>query len=167
MKYFYYNEKGEKKGAFSGKEIKALAKAGLINPDTVIETEEGKQYYAHGIGGVEFGSADTKQNSSVILAPTPVSASAQDIELAELRLRILELENKQKEMQQEKSQVSTDILLKQAQIQSQLYDKERRLSTQSTPRPTSVLDIVMALIIFFFGIPAIIWLLVVASCSMR
>ena len=61
--YFYYNEKGEKKGAFSGKEIKALAKAGLINPQTIIETEEGKQFYSHGIGGVEF------ENDSLEVVP--------------------------------------------------------------------------------------------------
>jgi len=62
-KYFYYNEKGEKKGAFSGSEIKKLAKAGIINPQTVIETEEGKQFYSHGIGGVEF------ENDSVEVVP--------------------------------------------------------------------------------------------------
>jgi hypothetical protein len=39
-----------------------LAKSGLINPDTVIETEEGKQYKAIGIGGVEFGSAEKKES---------------------------------------------------------------------------------------------------------
>gem|GEM_PF-3472659 len=72
-KYFYYNEKGEKKGAFSGKEIKALAKGGLINPQTVIETEEGKKYYAHGIGGVEFVNADAGQNVSVVPGPIPAS----------------------------------------------------------------------------------------------
>ena len=75
VKYFYYSEQGEKKGAFSGKEIKALAKEGLINPDTVIETEEGKQYHAHGIGGIEFGSvstetqksAESNQDSSIVI----------------------------------------------------------------------------------------------------
>jgi len=54
MKYFYYNDKGEKRGPFSGKEIKALAKGGLIHPETVIQTEEGKYYKAVGIGDVEF-----------------------------------------------------------------------------------------------------------------
>jgi len=63
-RYFYYNDKGEKKGAFSGSEIKALAKVGFIKPDTAIETEDGKQYYAHGIGGIEFVMTDTEEISS-------------------------------------------------------------------------------------------------------
>ena len=56
-RYFYYNDEGEKKGAFSGLDIKVLAKAGLIKPDTHIETEDGKRYYAHGVGGIEFGNS--------------------------------------------------------------------------------------------------------------
>ena len=71
-KYFYYNEKGEKKGAFSGKEIKALAKAGLINPQTIIETEEGKQYYAHGIENLKFGYENTSRNPFTNNPPKPV-----------------------------------------------------------------------------------------------
>ena len=47
-KYFYYDDKGEKHGAFSGKEIKALAKGGLIKPETILETEDGKKYTAQG-----------------------------------------------------------------------------------------------------------------------
>ena len=35
-------------------------------PQTIIETEEGKQYYAHGIGGVKFINADVGQNVPVI-----------------------------------------------------------------------------------------------------
>lgn len=61
--YFYYNDKGEKRGGFSGREIKALAKSGLIKPETVIETEDGKQYKAIGIGGVEFGSEERKEST--------------------------------------------------------------------------------------------------------
>ena len=62
-KYFYYNDKGEKKGAFSGREIKAMAKGGLINPNTMIETEDGKRYTANGIGGVEFGNSQKNEPS--------------------------------------------------------------------------------------------------------
>jgi hypothetical protein len=84
MQYFYYTDKGEKRGGFSGKEMKALAKSGLINPDTVIETEEGKKYYARGIGGVEFGSSE-KEDSTLepievraIPMPTVANASTKD-----------------------------------------------------------------------------------------
>ena len=71
-RYFYHNEKGEKRGAFSGKEIKAMAKAGLIKPDTAIETEDRKQYHAHGIDGIEFGKSPIefqKYNSPNLESP--------------------------------------------------------------------------------------------------
>ena len=67
MRYGYYNYKGERKGDFSGKEIKRLAKAGIITPETIIETEDGSKYKAVGIEGVEFGSeaAEEAQDSAI------------------------------------------------------------------------------------------------------
>jgi len=80
VRYFYYNDEGEKRGGFSGKEIKALAKSGLIKPDTVIETEDGKKYKAVGIGGVEFGSEEKKESTpdavDVKAIPVPSVANA-------------------------------------------------------------------------------------------
>lgn len=59
MRYGYYNHKGERKGDFSGKEIKRLARAGIITPETIIETPEGDKYKAIGIEGVVFGNEHT------------------------------------------------------------------------------------------------------------
>ena len=72
VRYFYYNDEGEKRGGFSGKEIKALAKSGLIKPETVIETEDGKKYRAGGIEGMEFRNTDTAtiQDSSITIPST-------------------------------------------------------------------------------------------------
>jgi hypothetical protein len=40
-KWFYYNESNEKIEVTGG-QLKGLAKAGMITPDTIVETEEGK-----------------------------------------------------------------------------------------------------------------------------
>ena len=80
IRYSYYNDKGEKRGGFSGKEIKALAKSGLISPDTIIETEDGKKYRAGGVEGMEFRNTDTAivQDSSIII-PSTVQAEFQPV----------------------------------------------------------------------------------------
>jgi hypothetical protein len=62
MRYGYYNYKGERKGDFSGKEIKRLARAGIITPETIIETPEGDKYKAIGIEGVVFGNEHTDED---------------------------------------------------------------------------------------------------------
>jgi len=83
-RYFYYNENGEKIETFSEPAIKALAKAGLINPDTLIEVEikdkneifgifggvmenfgiftNTVQCRACDVAGVEFGNSGIKTN---------------------------------------------------------------------------------------------------------
>jgi hypothetical protein len=68
---------------FSGKEIKALAKDGNVLPDTVIETEDGKQFHARGIVGIEFWDGgktetpETKNTSNIDTIPVPPPVSAQ------------------------------------------------------------------------------------------
>jgi len=53
-KWHYYNESGEKIEVTGG-QLKGLAKAGMITPDTIVETEEGKQAPARKIKGLTFG----------------------------------------------------------------------------------------------------------------
>jgi len=66
--WFYYNEKGEKI-AVTGGQLKGLAKAGLITPDTIVETEEGKQAPARRVKGLTF--SETVQ-SIPTLVKTPI-----------------------------------------------------------------------------------------------
>jgi hypothetical protein len=51
--WFYYNEKGEKISVTGG-QLKGLAKAGVITPDTIVETEEGKSAPARKVKGLTF-----------------------------------------------------------------------------------------------------------------
>ena len=52
-KWFYYNESGEKIEVTGG-QLKGLAKAGMITPDTVVETGEGKSGPARRVKGLTF-----------------------------------------------------------------------------------------------------------------
>ena len=52
-KWFYYNESGEKIEVTGG-QLKGLAKAGMITPETVIETEDGKTARAGKVKGLTF-----------------------------------------------------------------------------------------------------------------
>jgi len=51
--WYYYNEKGTKIEVSGGK-LKGLAKAGLITPDTIVETEDGKTARAGKVRGLTF-----------------------------------------------------------------------------------------------------------------
>jgi len=51
--WYYYNEKGDKIEV-SGGRLKGLAKAGLITPETVVETEDGKKARAGKVKGLTF-----------------------------------------------------------------------------------------------------------------
>ena len=51
--WHYYDEKGEKV-TVTGGQLKGLAKAGRITPDTIIETEDGKTAPARKIKGLTF-----------------------------------------------------------------------------------------------------------------
>jgi len=64
--WYYYNEKGEKIAATGG-QLKGLAKAGLITPETIIENEEGKSAPAGKVKGLTFSAqADTASKSTII-----------------------------------------------------------------------------------------------------
>ena len=54
--WHYYNEKGEKI-TVTGGQLKGLAKAGRITPETIVETEEGKQVPARKVKGLAFAGA--------------------------------------------------------------------------------------------------------------
>ena len=116
----YFDRLGNQRGPYSDKSIKARAKAGTITPDTVIKTEDGKQYYAKGMVGIEFETdtpKDTTNNGAEHLA-----------------------------------------------LKAQLLNLESQVRTQRQVKHTTVGDIVMALIIFFIGIPILILFLMVATC---
>jgi len=53
-KWFYHNGNGEKIEVTGG-QLKGLAKAGMITPDTIVETEEGKTAPARKVKGLTFG----------------------------------------------------------------------------------------------------------------
>jgi hypothetical protein len=67
--WHYYNEKGEKI-TVTGGQLKGLAKAGMITPETVIETEDGKTAPAGKVKGLTF--VETKQSETVQPVPTVV-----------------------------------------------------------------------------------------------
>ena len=48
--WYYYNEQGEKIATTGGR-LKGLAKAGLITPETIVETEDGKKARAGKVKG--------------------------------------------------------------------------------------------------------------------
>ena len=50
-KWFYYNESGEKIEVTGG-QLKGLAKAGMITPGTMVETEDGKKALAKKVKGL-------------------------------------------------------------------------------------------------------------------
>ena len=55
-KWFYYNEQGDKVEVTGGL-LKGLAKAGVITPDTIVETEEGKTAPARKVKGLVFATS--------------------------------------------------------------------------------------------------------------
>jgi len=60
--WYYYNASGEKI-AITGKQLKELAQQGIITPETVVETEEGKAAPAGKVKGLPF--AETKLPEAV------------------------------------------------------------------------------------------------------
>ena len=68
-KWFYYNESGEKIEVTGG-QLKGLAKAGTITPDTVVETEEGKSAPARKVKGLTFVAVLSETVSPEMTQPT-------------------------------------------------------------------------------------------------
>jgi len=64
--WYYYDKNGQKQGPVSGGQLKGLAKAGRITPETTIENEEGKTALARKVKGLTFG-----ETAQPIKTPTP------------------------------------------------------------------------------------------------
>ena len=69
-KWFYYNERGDKIEVTGG-QLKGLAKAGMITPGTMVETENGKKAPAKKVKGLTFIEAVQKTPS-----PPPAKVEA-------------------------------------------------------------------------------------------
>ena len=63
--WYYYNKKGEKI-QITGGQLKGLAKAGLITPDTMVETENGKSAPAGKVKGLEFTKTVQTETSTTV-----------------------------------------------------------------------------------------------------
>ena len=72
--WFYYNEQGEKIQVTGG-QLKGLAKAGMITPETIVETEEGKTAPARKVKGLTFGETVQSKTPKV-----PVVTKDDDVE---------------------------------------------------------------------------------------
>ena len=62
-KWFYYNESGEKIEV-TGTRLKELAKAGILTPETMVETSEGRTAYAKDVKGLTFSETSIQSVSS-------------------------------------------------------------------------------------------------------
>ena len=62
-KWFYYNENGDKIEVTGG-QLKGLAKAGRITPETIVETEEGKTAPARKVKGLTFGEPAQSESTT-------------------------------------------------------------------------------------------------------
>ena len=66
--WFYYNENGDKISVTGG-QLKGLAKAGMITPETIIETEDGKTATARKVKGLTFVETVPPTESDTFTAP--------------------------------------------------------------------------------------------------
>ncbi|MCL2005521.1 MAG: DUF4339 domain-containing protein, partial [Planctomycetaceae bacterium] len=60
--WFYYDSNGQKQGPYTSAQFKELAKQGVVTPDTMIETAEGKTAPARKVKGLTF--TETAQTAS-------------------------------------------------------------------------------------------------------
>jgi hypothetical protein len=72
--WYYYDEQGEKIAVSSGK-LKGLAKAGLITPETIVETEGGKSAPARKVKGLTFGTLDAMPSETAPPEPATFTFS--------------------------------------------------------------------------------------------
>jgi len=61
--WFYYDSNAQKQGPYTSAQFKELAKQGVITPDTMIETEEGKTAPARRMKGLTFGESARPQTT--------------------------------------------------------------------------------------------------------
>ncbi|MDR0328793.1 MAG: ankyrin repeat domain-containing protein [Planctomycetaceae bacterium] len=76
-KWFYNNENGEKIEVTGG-QLKGLAKAGQITPDTIVETEDGKTAPARKVKGLTFVEAIPPEKQPTESEPTVAPPIAPD-----------------------------------------------------------------------------------------
>ena len=69
--WFYYNENGDKIQV-TGRQLKGLAKNGHVTPETIVETEEGKQAPAGKVKGLTFGAVLQPET----VQPKPISQTS-------------------------------------------------------------------------------------------
>ena len=74
-KWFYYNENGDKIEV-TGSQLKGLAKAGMITPGTLVETEDGKKALAKTVKGLTFIAAATAATAVLATGANPFTGSA-------------------------------------------------------------------------------------------
>jgi len=68
--WYYYNENGEKIEVTGG-QLKGLAKAGQITPDTIVETAEGKTAPARRVKGLKFAGTEQSKPTSETTSSEP------------------------------------------------------------------------------------------------
>ena len=71
--WFYYDNDGQKRGPITGGQLKGLAKAGLITPETTVETEGGKTAPARKVKGLTFVEKMQPQAVSVPTQPATIA----------------------------------------------------------------------------------------------
>jgi ankyrin repeat protein len=81
-KWFYYNERGNKIEVTGGR-LKGLAKEGIITPDTVVETEEGKSAPARKVKGLTFPGTVLIEPKRETTLPEPPQSLSDDPPSAE------------------------------------------------------------------------------------
>ena len=69
--WFYYDSNGQKQGPYTSAQFKELAKQGVVTPDTMIETAEGKTAPARKVKGLTFTeTAQTASTQKTNASPT-------------------------------------------------------------------------------------------------
>ena len=62
--WFYYNKNGEKRGPFTNRQLKNLAKGGVITPETRIENVEGQSCLAKNAVNLHFASPKSDEHTA-------------------------------------------------------------------------------------------------------
>ena len=68
MSIWYYTNKNGEKVQITGGQLKGLAKAGLIKPETIVETENGKSAPAGKVKGLTFGTVPLPETVKPIVS---------------------------------------------------------------------------------------------------
>jgi hypothetical protein len=102
--WFYYDNNGQKQGPITGGQLKGLAKAGQITPETIVETEAGQQCKASRISGLQFFTAPPTPSS----VPSKTNADTYEYKCvaAPVALKI-QLKNLQQRHQEEADAISS------------------------------------------------------------